>query len=182
MSKSVQKSGQKTNAATTPKKPRKSRKEDWETNHILIKEAYTELLTMKRRAPSIQEVADRVGLAYKTVYRHIEEIKLAPQNSPAKLLTEDVFAGIARAAIKGSAANAKLFMQVMYDWIEPGKEKPDAPVDNVDTGPADERRADAIRDLFARLGGDSAGQAAGPDGDVGPESGSAAGGPAESGG
>jgi DNA-binding transcriptional ArsR family regulator len=167
-----------TNVRSGKAQKARSRRPDWEANHNLIKELFYELLRLHKRAPQISEIADRLGLSYRTVERHIEEIDLREvmRESPVRLMTDEVLAGVARAGVNGSAANAKLFFQLMHGWAETMKNEhsgPDGGAIEIDDRIGETRRARAIAALLQRGGAEAGRPDSGPDESVDPERGAA---------
>src|SRR5262245_12764114 len=98
-------------------------KSDFEFNHARIRDAYIELLKAKKgRNPTLAEISEQVGLSVTTVKKHLDELdktKIAKiGNSKFKILSDDVILSIYRAAMKGSAASQKLWLQIVEDWNE----------------------------------------------------------------
>ncbi len=94
------------------------RRKHWDTNHKLIKDAYLLIVKEEGRAPTMTEVSKRVNLSYKTVDRHMKELKFDPLQHPARILTEEVLLAIAKSAQKGRSASQKLWMQLVEGWVE----------------------------------------------------------------
>lgn len=70
------------------------------------------------RVPTIGEIAERCGLHRCTVTEHMRFLKFDPLETPARLLTDEVLIGMARAGMKGNSGAAKLFMQIVHGWTE----------------------------------------------------------------
>ena len=93
---------------------------DWERNHKIVHDTYLSLMQIQKSAPTLTKVAEECGLSRQTVTAHIDRSTLQEkiERTGLKILTEDVLLGIANAAKKGSAANAKLWLQVVEGWEE----------------------------------------------------------------
>lgn len=90
----------------------------WQTNQILIRDAFLEVLKTEKRAPQITEISKRTKLSYKTVTKHIKELDFKSVTDKAKVLTDDVMMSIFRSASKGNSGSQKLWMQIAEGWTE----------------------------------------------------------------
>lgn len=164
MAKSVRKSRSQNAASATskssksPKKPKNltpKRRADWEANDLLIKEAFYDLLRLRKRAPKISEIAERTGVSYRTVQRHIEEMSLEEisTTSPARLMRDEVLIGLAKSAIGGNPRSAELYMELMHGYSKASRVeltgKGGGPIE-VENGISDDRRAAAIIAILER--------------------------------
>lgn len=96
----------------------KQKRKDWEINHALITEAYLSLVKERLRAPTVQEVADMLGLTWDTVRKHVDELRFTPSTHPLRILTDKVIISIAQSAMEGNPGSQKLWMQLMEGWGE----------------------------------------------------------------
>lgn len=153
----------KTAAKSKDSTPR--RKADWESNHQLIKDSFYELLRLRKRAPKISEIAERTGLSYRTVQRHIEQMDLDEirTTSPARLMRDEVLIGLAKSAIGGNPRSAELYMELMHGYSKPTRVehtgKDGGPIE-IDDGISDDRRAAAIIAILERRRAASGGSGA----------------------
>ena len=90
----------------------------WEEYHQLIQDTYLQLLETGQRIPTIQKIADKSGVSYKTVQKHLKELKLSDITPKAKIRSENVLAGITKKAESGDAPAAKLYFQLIFGWSE----------------------------------------------------------------
>lgn len=110
------------------KKPAKTgkkkapRRQDWESNHVRIRDAFLRLLKKhKGRKPTYRELSEITGLAMSVVQGHIRDIKFKPKQSAMRVLTDDVILAIHDAAKKGRSRSQELWLAVMEGWIRKTK-------------------------------------------------------------
>jgi hypothetical protein len=164
--------------STNVRKSAEQKRVDFESNGALIKETFYELLRLHRRAPKLQEIADRTGLCYKTVQRHVEHLDLQQikRSSPARLMTDEVLVGLGRSGAAGNPASVKLFMQLFFGFTETTKNEhsgPDGGAIEIDDRIGEARRARAIAALLQRGGAEAGRPDSEPDESVDPERGTA---------
>lgn len=93
-------------------------REDFERNHAAIETAFSFLYDKHGRMPTYREIGNRCNLSRTTVYKHFKKITLADIAPRFRSMTGKVFKGIADAAARGDAANARLFLKIMYNYSE----------------------------------------------------------------
>ena len=108
------------NPPTPPPAPPTARKRrDWERNHEKIRDAFLRLIEAKKR-PTLRALAKEAGFNRTTIEKHIDTLDvLQIATAPVKMLGEEILLSLGRAALRtGRAAEAKLYMQLVYGWRE----------------------------------------------------------------
>jgi len=91
---------------------------DWEENHHALRLAYLEHLKANGKAPMTRELAEACKISTKSVERHMATLRDDRSRfEKFKFLTEDVISGIATAGAKGDSKAAKLFMEIVEDFV-----------------------------------------------------------------
>lgn len=111
------------------KPPRKKKtRADYDRNRVQIQTAYINFIKRNQRRPTFTELTKETELHYNTVRKHMLDIQkqdlgnLEKSNlADLKILTPDILLGIASKGMKGNSACAKLFLQVVEGWTEPGQ-------------------------------------------------------------
>lgn len=111
------------------KKPyKKKSRADYERNRVEIQMAYINFIKRNGRRPWFTELTKETKLHYNTVRKHMLDIQaqdlgnLEKSNlADLKILTPEILLGLASKAMKGNSACAKLFLQVVEGWTEPGQ-------------------------------------------------------------
>ena len=101
----------------------KSNRKDFELNQAKIREAFIEILKEKKgRRPTRAELAERTGIHYNTIQKHLSGVDfsdlLADSQRIFKVLNDDVVLSIYRSALKGNPAAQKLWLQYVNGWSE----------------------------------------------------------------
>lgn len=102
-------------------RPRK--RSDKEFNQSAIRDAFLAILKEKKgRRPTRAEIAERTGIHYNTIRKHLRGVDfrdlLTEEQATFRILTDDVILSIYRSAMKGSSASQKLWLQVVEGWQE----------------------------------------------------------------
>jgi hypothetical protein len=97
---------------------KKRRKVDAEINEVLIVEAILKIVKEKKRAPTVEEIANEVNLSARAITEHYKNLSFEPSSSYLRALTPEVILSIAQSARKGSSASQKLWLQFMEGWGE----------------------------------------------------------------
>ncbi len=126
---------------------------DWERNHFALTEAYLKIVKETGKHPTIKALREITGFSYRIIANHLQELDLQKVvgGSAHKLLANNVVMGLASKGAKGDAFAAKLYFQLVFDYVEKTKidhttnEKDIVPGDNY----TDEEKA-AIADLIDR--------------------------------
>lgn len=95
----------------------------WELTHGAIENAYIQLINELKRAPTMQEVADKCNIHRNTVQRHCKDISLDDFRPSIKLHTGSVLLGLVKKAREGHAPEVKLFAQLIHGWVEKHSEE-----------------------------------------------------------
>lgn len=90
----------------------------WEANHVKIVEAYDRIYKRKGEPPILNELVAESGLCYKTVWKHVHELKLADYSTRFKMAAERVKNALIKQADKGDVQAIKLFYQLGFGWSE----------------------------------------------------------------
>ena len=90
----------------------------WSINQAKIQEAYIELVTKFKRAPTLAEVGREVNLSMTTLKKHVDQLSFDPPKDLMRTLTPDVIMSIYKSARAGSSASQKLWLQVMEGFSE----------------------------------------------------------------
>lgn len=94
----------------------------WETNHMLIENAYWEYLNKNNKIPSFQKIADMTGLSRITVDKHLRGATLDMLKPYFKPMTTRVIKKLGLTAEEtGRAAETKLYLQVIEGFTETSK-------------------------------------------------------------
>lgn len=112
MTKKVAKSSKK-----TPPKKKKERK-DWTEHHAVIRDAYVEIIKIKKRCPTLKELHEATNYASQTIRDHLAKLEFDAMKTDMRVLTPDVLLAIANTAKAGSSSSQKLFLQVMEGFSE----------------------------------------------------------------
>lgn len=103
----------------------------------LVRDTIVNFVKKNRRAPSPGEIAKEIGLQPKKVSQYINELDLVNEGfiGFSKSLVPDVMMAIYRQAMTSTQA-AKLFLQVVTEWEEPGgrKDKAGSPTQILNNG------------------------------------------------
>ncbi len=86
----------------------------WESNHIKITGAISNLIGEKNRMPSKSEIAAKIGLSRQTVHKHLKEYDSHPlylgQIKQLQIMTAGILAKLYYFALQGDVKAAKLFL------------------------------------------------------------------------
>lgn len=110
------KNAQKHGKVKKVKKPVEDRKSTWRQNHVIILRAYMELLKLFPEInPEASEIAEKCGLHYNTVRKHIDEYD--PQKdiagSSIRMYTQKIIKTLTALAVSGDVKAAKLWRE----WV-----------------------------------------------------------------
>jgi len=106
------------NRTTAKSEERTKTRLDWETNQVMIQEAFIKLLKKKKRKPTAVELAEETGLSTRSIDRHIKQMKFDMQNDTWRALTPAVMHSIFKGATRGGVFAQKLWLQVVESWSE----------------------------------------------------------------
>jgi len=94
---------------------------DKQSNRDCIREQFLAYIEEHHKAPTYRELAKRVGVAKKTIERHMKEIDFGSGDSTFRVLTPEVVKAIYLSAISGNAGTSsdrKLWMQLFEGFNE----------------------------------------------------------------
>ena len=100
------------------------RRADWERNHAVIRKAFLECLKDNPSDfPGLKRLKERSGFSIARISNHLQELSLSTivTGSPIKLLIQDVLVGLAKKGKGGDAFAAKLFFQIVANYVEKTK-------------------------------------------------------------
>lgn len=93
----------------------------WERNHVLIMEAFVNLININGgRCPTIEEVQKHLGdLSIRVIGEHLQTMKFELTDHPARILTDKVILALFNSCvIDRSPAAIKLWMQLFEGFSE----------------------------------------------------------------
>jgi len=109
------------------KRPKKSkspedkeitRRQDFEQNADRIRDAVISHMKEHKKPASMSDISKKLGLSYKTVWRHMKQIKFNSEAHPLRALSSDILVSIYNASLKGNPSSQKLWFQLMEGWSE----------------------------------------------------------------
>lgn len=117
---------------------------DWEMNHLLIEQAYFEIVQTEKRTPTLEEVSQKTNISRQSISRHLKSLDLGEVREATRLFIRKVLMAQATRAMKTGARDDVLtYMKLNFDWSEK------LIIDNQNGKPiADEQQR---RDRIARL-------------------------------
>lgn len=94
------------------------RNKTWVANDVIIKEAFAKYIEENTRSPTIRELANICKLNYNTVVKHLKVMSFESDIKPKhRFLTDQVILGLGKQAMKGKAAEVKLWMQIVEGMV-----------------------------------------------------------------
>ena len=94
---------------------------DYSVNHQLIIQAMLDFMSKKGYPATQRQLSEATGLSEVTIGKHCKEIKLSNFCELFRTLTPRIITGLAAKAMKGTAPEVKLWMQLTEDWKESTK-------------------------------------------------------------
>ena len=94
---------------------------DWDDNHLIISEAYFNLVNDNKKRPSLKLLAAKTDLSIQTIHKHLNELtelSFGERFKSFKLLSEKVVLAMFNEAVEGNPSCAKLFFQVVDQFSE----------------------------------------------------------------
>lgn len=90
----------------------------YESVHAKIQEFYLEYITKNKKVPKVTEIAKGAGVTRKTVYTHLDDLKLSFHTPKHKIAFDTVLLALEKKASEGDVAAMKLYLQVVGEWSE----------------------------------------------------------------
>lgn len=94
------------------------KKEDFQKNHLIVLDAYTNYVEEHGKAPSITYLSQTTGLSRPTIYNHIKSMELSEVADKFKIRALTILEGIAKRAENGDVQAAKLMLSLAFGWNE----------------------------------------------------------------
>ncbi len=93
----------------------KKKRKDWEVNNSMISKAVFDLIKKKLKMPTYQEIANRTGLATRTVKRHMEEVDFKDITQKFRANSEMVLLKLFQKAMEGKSPR---YMELWFKVVE----------------------------------------------------------------
>jgi len=129
---------------------------NWEETHAVIAFKFIEFVKDHKKKPSIRDLAKYTGYAINTVHDHLRALKekeLPERFDSFRVLSDRLVLALFQNGINGDTAAAKLFFQLVENWIPGTKLEISGGIDlnNLSTTELLERRKENEKHLSNKL-------------------------------
>ena len=89
----------------------------YEENHRKIEDTYLRLLEVNGYPPTIDKLAEEVGLASSTIQRHLSDLRIETFKPKQKIILDKVLTILGNKALQGDLKAISMYLSVIGDFV-----------------------------------------------------------------